>query len=191
MIKYDQLNYLTSIYGSGRCIISGIIYQFSYSPKFCIVAFDIKSEIFTTIRIDNSIDMYDFDYMLRDVNGKLEILNISEFELITEDIHLWIFEKEWEHQIFQFPLEWKHDVMDLRTYLISKYGDDEIVFAINIISSDVLVYIFYHVKNQSWRYFKVEELSGLHGIFTCSESIFPLENSGLPTTILEKCEILV
>ncbi|KAG5614086.1 hypothetical protein H5410_013910 [Solanum commersonii] len=117
--------------------------------------------------------------------------DISEFELITEDIHLWIFEKEWEHQMFQFPLEWKRDVMDLSTYLICKYGDEEIVFAINIISSDVLAYIFYHVKNKSWRYFKVEELSGLHGMFTYSESIFPLENSGLPTTIPEKCEMLV
>ncbi|KAG5614085.1 hypothetical protein H5410_013909 [Solanum commersonii] len=190
IISYDEHNYYI---GYGDCIISGIIYRFSISREFCIVAFDIKSEIFTTITMSiefhNSIDMYNFDefghkdYTLIDVNGKLGIMYIPKV-FLTKDIHLWILKEEWEHQIFEFPLEWKHEddiMLDPRS--ICKYGDEEIVFAIWIKSSDVWAYFFYHVKNKSWRYFKAAEVGS---IFSYRESLFPLKNIGLPTTIAEE-----
>ncbi|WMV57145.1 hypothetical protein MTR67_050530 [Solanum verrucosum] len=185
IIRYDEHNYYISDLGYGDCIISGNIYRFSVSREFCIVAFDIKSEIFTTITM--SIEFHnkfgDKDYMLIDVNGKLGIMYIPEV-FFTKDIHLWILKEEWEHQIFEFPLEWKHedDIM-LDPRCICKYGDEEIVFAIWIKSSDVWAYLFYHVKNKSWRYFKAAEVGS---IFSYRESLFPLKNIGLPTTIAEE-----
>ncbi|KAK4733230.1 hypothetical protein R3W88_007491 [Solanum pinnatisectum] len=196
IITYGKHDYNISDLGYGHCIISGIIYRFSYSPEFCIVAFDIKSEIFTTITMSiefhNSIDMNIFDkygdkdYMLIDVNGKLGIMYIPEV-FLTKDIHLWILKEEWEHQIFEFPLELKHeDDIYLHPFGICKYGDEEIVFTIWIQSSDdVLAYFYYHVKNKSWRYFKAQEYAWVGSIFAYRESLFPLKNIGLPTTIAE------
>ncbi|WMV17998.1 hypothetical protein MTR67_011383 [Solanum verrucosum] len=65
IISYGEHDYYISDLGYGHCIISGILYRFSFPREFCIVAFDIKSEIFTTITMSiefhNSIDMYNFD----------------------------------------------------------------------------------------------------------------------------------
>ncbi|KAK4706586.1 hypothetical protein R3W88_033849 [Solanum pinnatisectum] len=152
IITYGEHDYYISDLGYGDCVISGIIYRFSDSPEFCVVAFDIKSEIFTTITMSiefhNSIDIYNFDefghkdYMIIDVNGKLGIMYIPEI-FLTKDIHLWILKEEWEHQIFEFPLEWKHeDDIKLDPFCICKYGDEEIVFALWIKSIDVLTYFF-------------------------------------------------
>ncbi|KAK4724465.1 hypothetical protein R3W88_027244 [Solanum pinnatisectum] len=183
-------------YGEHDYIIF-VIYRFSYSPEFCIVTFDIKSEIFTTltmsIEFHNNIDMNIIDkyghkdYVLIGVNGKLGIMYIPRF-FLTKDIHIWILKEEWEHQIFEFPLEWKHeDDIYLHRFGICKYGDEEIVFATWIeTSDDVLAYFYYHVKNKSWRYFKANEYAGVNSIFSYSESLFPLKNIGLPTTIAEE-----
>ncbi|WMV27540.1 hypothetical protein MTR67_020925 [Solanum verrucosum] len=137
MIKYEKHDYDIIPYRSGICI-SGIIYRISYYPEFCIVAFDVKSEIFTSItmpiKFGNNLHerIHIKDYMLIGVNGKLGFLNFSELRR-TKDIHLWIFgEEEWEHQIFQFPLGWKLNDMHLSANNICKYGGEEIAFAINI-----------------------------------------------------------
>ncbi|KAK4733595.1 hypothetical protein R3W88_007856 [Solanum pinnatisectum] len=178
IITYGEHDYYIFDLGYGDCVISGIIYRFSDSPEFCVVAFDIKSEFFTTItrRLNFTID-----YMLIDVNGKLGIMYIPEV-FLTKDIHLWILKEEWEHQIFEFPLEWKHeDDIKLDPFCICKYGDEEIVFALWIKSID----------NKSWRYFKAEEYAGVKSIFSYSESLFPLKNIGLPTTIAEERRMLV
>uniref|UniRef100_M1DGX6 F-box protein n=1 Tax=Solanum tuberosum TaxID=4113 RepID=M1DGX6_SOLTU len=187
MIKYNEFVYDISPCSFGICI-SGIIYRFSQSPDF-IVVFDVKSENFTSITtsIEFSNGLHESgyyeDYMLIDANGKLGILKFPPFRR-TEYIHLWIFKEEWEHQLFQFPLEWKHEDIYLSTKKICKYGGEEIVFAINMTSSDVFVYFFYHVKNKSWRYLEVQEFPyWVENIFTYSETLFPLKNIGLPTII--------
>ncbi|KAK4716151.1 hypothetical protein R3W88_014489 [Solanum pinnatisectum] len=151
IITYGEHDYYIYDLGHGDCVISGIIYRFSDSPEFCIVVFDIKSEIFTTITISiefhNSLDIYNFDefghkdYMLIDVNGKLGIIYIPE-----------------KHE----------DDIKLDPFCICKYGDEEIVFALWIKSSDVLAYFFNHVKNKSWIYFKAEEYAGIKSIFSYS-----------------------
>ncbi|WMV19941.1 hypothetical protein MTR67_013326 [Solanum verrucosum] len=182
MIKYNQH---ISPCKTAICI-SGIIYRFSYS-LVCIAAFDVKSESFT--RITTSIEFHNGlcgsgyeDYMLIDANGKLGILTFPPLRR-TEYINIWIFDEEWEHQIFQFPLGWKHDI-ELNTKKVCKYGSEEIVFAINMTSSDVLVFFFYHVKNKSWRYLEVKGFPyWVENIFTYSESLFSLKNIGLPTII--------
>ncbi|KAH0684043.1 hypothetical protein KY290_022686 [Solanum tuberosum] len=183
MIQYAEHDYYITPYRSGICI-SGIIYRFCYSSEYCIVAFDVKSEIFTRITtlielFGNNIHESEFDYMLIEVNGKLGILNFSKF-WCTENIHLLIFEGgKWEHQIFQFPLGWKPNNIYLSTYKICKYGGEEIVFAIKLTSSDVLLCFVYDVKNNSWRRFEVQEFPDrTRSIFTYSESLFPLENIG-------------
>ncbi|KAK4734180.1 hypothetical protein R3W88_008441 [Solanum pinnatisectum] len=148
MIKYNQH---ISPCKTAICI-SGIIYRFSYS-LVCIVALDVKSESFT--RIATSIEFHNGlcgsgyeDYMLIDANGKLGILTFPPFRR-TKYINLWIFDEEWEHQIFQFPLGWKHDI-ELNTKKVCKYGSEEIVFAINMTSSDVLVFFFFFLSCQEF-----------------------------------------
>ncbi|KAG5605028.1 hypothetical protein H5410_026520 [Solanum commersonii] len=48
MIKYDEHGFSIARYISGICI-SGIIYRVCLDPDYCIVAFDVKLEIFTSI----------------------------------------------------------------------------------------------------------------------------------------------
>ncbi|KAH0672365.1 hypothetical protein KY290_024604 [Solanum tuberosum] len=58
-------------YISGICI-SGIIYRVSLDPDYCIVVFDVKSEIFTSITMSIELcrKFSDCDNMLIEVNGK-------------------------------------------------------------------------------------------------------------------------
>ncbi|KAK4722846.1 hypothetical protein R3W88_013079 [Solanum pinnatisectum] len=179
MIKYDKHDFDIIPYRSG-IYISGIIYRFNYYPDFYIVVFDVKSENFTSITmpIEFGNNLHKSkrikDYMLIEVNGKLGILNFEEFRR-TKHIHLWIFgEKEWEHQIFQFPLGWKLNDMHLSANNICKYGGEEIAFAINI----------KYALNKSWRHYEVQKFCNwAENIYTYSGRLFPLENIGLPTKI--------
>ncbi|XP_027771920.1 putative F-box protein At1g32420 [Solanum pennellii] len=187
MIKYDRHDFHIIPHRSGICI-SGTLYRFNYYPEFCIVAFDVKSEIFTSITIPiefgNNLDKNKRikDYMLIEVNGKLGILNFSEVYR-TRNMDLWIFgEEEWEHQIFQFPLGWNLRDMLFHAQNICMYGGEEIAFAINI--EYAFFCFFYNVKNKSWRHYEVQNFCNWGGnIYTYSERLFPLENIGSPTKI--------
>lgn len=124
MIKYNEYGFTISPCKNAICI-SRIIYRFSYSLG-CIVVFDVKSESFTSITTSiefrNGLCQSGYeDYMLIDANGKLGILNFPSFRR-TNYFNIWIFDEEWEHQIFQFPLGWKNEHIELSSKRICKYG---------------------------------------------------------------------
>lgn len=48
MVKYDERGLSIVGYISGICI-SGIIYRVSLDPDYCVVVFDVESEIFISI----------------------------------------------------------------------------------------------------------------------------------------------
>ncbi|KAM3237217.1 putative F-box protein [Capsicum annuum] len=107
----------TSPYRSGVCI-SGIICRFSHTPEFCIVAFDVKSETFTTIqvywRLYNTLHECLPDYILIQVKGKLGILNFLNL-WDREEIYLWVLgeDEQWEeYEKIRFPSGWKDISLD-------------------------------------------------------------------------------
>ncbi|XP_015161786.1 putative F-box protein At3g10240 [Solanum tuberosum] len=184
MIKYGEHDYYIAGHISGICI-SGIIYRISLAPDYCIVAFDVKSEIFTSITMSIELcrSFIDCDNMLIEVNGKLGMMKYSDY-LFGNDIYLWVFEEheEWKHEILHIPLEREPNEFYFDPFMIRKYGAEEIVFAIHITSrshDDVLVFYIYDMKNKSWRHFEVQEFPGqIESICTYSETLFSLENIG-------------
>ncbi|XP_049387298.1 putative F-box protein At3g10240 [Solanum stenotomum] len=96
MIKYDKHGFSIAGYISGICI-SGIIYRVSLDPDYCIVAFDVKSEIFTSITMSIELcrKFSDCDNMLIEVNGKLGIMNYCDY-WFCNDIYLWVFDEDEE-----------------------------------------------------------------------------------------------
>ncbi|KAK4716048.1 hypothetical protein R3W88_014386 [Solanum pinnatisectum] len=183
VIKYGEHDYSIAGHISAICI-SGIIYRVSLAPDYCIVAFDVKSEIFTSIAMSIELcrSFSDCDNMLIEVNGKLGMIKYSKY-LFGNDIYLWVFEEEeWKHEILHFPLGWEPNEFYLHPFTIRKYGAEEIVFAIHTTPrslDDVLVFYIYDMKNKSWRHFEVQEFPGqIESICTYRETLFSLQNIG-------------
>ncbi|XP_015161787.1 uncharacterized protein [Solanum tuberosum] len=174
--KYHQIDNFRNIYG---ICISGIIYRVSLDPDYSIVAFDVKSEIFTSITMSIELcrSFSDCDNMLIEVNGKLGMMKYSDY-LLDYEIYLWVFEEdeEWKHEILHFPLEREPNEFYFDPFMIRKYGAEEIVFAIHITwrsHDDVLAFYIYDMKNKSWRHFEVQKFPGkIERIFTYSETLF-------------------
>ncbi|KAG5632218.1 hypothetical protein H5410_003935, partial [Solanum commersonii] len=126
------------LYMPGVCI-NGVIYRFVFhGERLGIDAFDLKTESFKLIVLNNSSKWW--YYELIEVRGKLAIINCPKWS--CEYFHLRVLgqiqkEEEWESHIIHYPLMWKHIQPKIIPHVILSctFCDGQILFILNLESS--------------------------------------------------------
>ncbi|XP_010513131.1 PREDICTED: F-box protein DOR-like [Camelina sativa] len=151
---------------TGICINGGLYYPASVDGVFKVICFDVRSEKFTDINLDNGM----VGSTLVNYKGKLGALDVSDIELRpvtghTKCLQLWVLidaeKHEWLKHRFVLPPLWKNVVRKAKLVFVGVTGTNEIVLSTKYSPAPLRVF-YYNLESQTVRKVVMQGMDIIH-----------------------------
>ncbi|KAF2613468.1 hypothetical protein F2Q70_00007679 [Brassica cretica] len=167
--KYHYVMFRDPTYTHRHMIcIDGVLYylaciniiDISHSTDFAIVCFDVKSEKFSFINIDDE-SMYRGGSTLINYKGRLGVVQFTDYE---RTLCLWLLEdaagiNKWSTNIYELPLSWKHPCTE-NFQIVGMTRTCDIVLSPCKFSDPFYVF-YYNVERKTLARTEIQGLQGL------------------------------
>lgn len=124
-----------------------------------IVCFDVRSEKFNFIDIDEGVLMTFFCTLIN-YKGKLGVLQLS---LLSRRLEFWVLEDarkyKWSKDFYPLPLSWKNIDWRTRFNIVGMTGRDEVVLSRHCLKYPFYIY-FYNLQSKSFTRVQIQGLEG-------------------------------
>ncbi|KAH0888553.1 hypothetical protein HID58_050982, partial [Brassica napus] len=167
--KYHYVMFRDPTYTHRHMIcIDGVLYylaciniiDISHSTDFAIVCFDVKSEKFSFINIDDE-SMYRGGSTLINYKGRLGVVQFTDYK---RTLCLWLLEdaagiNKWSTNIYELPLSWKHPCTE-NFQIVGMTRTCDIVLSPSKFSDPFHVF-YYNVERKTLARTEIQGLQGL------------------------------